>query len=101
MAVSQKTRGTRRRIGATVRTERAQAHKWRREMIALKTMLMIAGVSLLAAALVFPLYGVWMRLRYAQLKRSRDEGMLVDTGSAEPERSPIEWRQPVALALVA
>ena len=66
MAVSQKTRGTQRRIVVTVRTERAQTpHKpkaglWRpreittrrrrREMIALKMLLMIAGVLLMAVA---------------------------------------------------
>src|ERR1700757_1586666 len=99
MAVSQKTRGAQGRIVATVRTERAQArgppHRkiislwgpqevWRREMIALKIMLMIAGVSLMAAALVFPLYGLWMRIRYAQMKKSGGDGMLLDTGATKP-----------------
>ena len=43
----------------------------RREMIALKIMLMIAGVSLMAAAIVFPLYGLWMRIRYAHEEEGR------------------------------
>ena len=70
-------------------------------MIALKVMLMIAGVSLMAAALVFPLYGLWMRIRYAQMKKSRGEGMLLDSGTAEPEPASIPWRGPLAMALVA
>jgi regulator of protease activity HflC (stomatin/prohibitin superfamily) len=70
-------------------------------MIALKIMLMVAGVSLMAAALVFPLYGLWMRIRYLQMKRSGGDGMLLDSGAAEPEPVPIAWRGPLAMALVA
>jgi regulator of protease activity HflC (stomatin/prohibitin superfamily) len=69
-------------------------------MIALKIMLMIAGVSLMAAALVFPLYGLWMRVRYAQLKKSGGEGMLLEKGTPEPEPAPIAWGRPLAMALV-
>ena len=70
-------------------------------MIALKMMLMIAGVSLMAAALVFPLYGLWMRIRYAQMTKSRGDGTLLDSGTAEPEPASIPWRRPLAMALVA
>jgi regulator of protease activity HflC (stomatin/prohibitin superfamily) len=70
-------------------------------MIALKIMLMIAGVSLMAAALVLPLYGLWMRIRYAQLKKSGGDGMLLDSGTPEVEPGPIAWRGPLAMALVA
>ena len=69
-------------------------------MIALKIMLMIAGVSLMAAALVFPLYGLWMRIRYAQTKKSGGDGMLLE-GATKPEPAPIAWRAPFAMALVA
>ena len=40
-------------------------------MIALKMLLTIAGVLLLAAAVAIPLYGVWMRIRYAMKKKAR------------------------------
>src|SRR4029077_10834808 len=110
---SQETRGTGRKNFVGVRTERAQArgppHErsihlrgavWRREMIALKVMRMIAGVSLMAAALVFPLYGLWMHIRYAQMKKSRGDGMLLE-GAPKPEPAPIAWGAPFAMALVA
>jgi regulator of protease activity HflC (stomatin/prohibitin superfamily) len=53
----------------------------------------IAGISLMAAAVAFPLYGLWLRLRYRQKKTLGDETAM------EPE--PIAWRTPIALALVA
>lgn len=68
-------------------------------MIALKTLLTIAGVLLLAAAVAIPLYGVWLRIRYAMKKKSDGDGLLLEAGEPEPE--PIAWRGPVALALVA
>jgi regulator of protease activity HflC (stomatin/prohibitin superfamily) len=61
-------------------------------MIALKMLLMIAGLMMIAAALTMPLYGLWLRVRYAQKKKSGDEI------AVEPEA--IAWRGPVALALV-
>jgi len=61
-------------------------------MIALKVLLTVAGVLLMAAALTIPLYGLWLRIRYAQKKTSGDETVV------EPES--IAWRGPVALALV-
>jgi regulator of protease activity HflC (stomatin/prohibitin superfamily) len=61
-------------------------------MIALKLLLTVAGVVLMAAALTIPLYGLWLRIRYAQKKAGGDETVV------EPEE--IAWRGPVALALV-
>ncbi len=61
-------------------------------MIALKVLLTIAGVLLMAAALTIPLYGLWLRIRYAQKKAGGNETVV------EPEE--IAWRGPVALVLV-
>jgi regulator of protease activity HflC (stomatin/prohibitin superfamily) len=69
-------------------------------MIALKIMLMVAGVSLMAAAIVFPLYGLWMRIRYEMKKKGGSDGLFLETGVAEPEPASIAWRGPLALALV-
>ena len=68
-------------------------------MIALKTMLMILGVLLMTVAAGIPLHGLWMQLRYVMKKKSNGDGMLLESG--EPEPSPIPWKGPVALALVA
>jgi regulator of protease activity HflC (stomatin/prohibitin superfamily) len=62
-------------------------------MIALKVLMTIAGISLMAAAVAFPLYGLWLRFQYRQRKALGDET------AVEPE--PIAWRVPVALGLVA
>jgi len=70
-------------------------------MIALKTLLMMVGVLLITVAAGIPLHGLWMQLRYAMRKKSRGDGMLLDSGVAEPEPGPIAWRGPMALALVA
>jgi len=71
-------------------------------MIALKTMLMIAGVLLMTLAAGIPLHGLWMQLQYAmKKKKSGGDGMLLDSGMKEPEPEPIPWKGPVALALVA
>ncbi len=67
-------------------------------MIALKLLLTVAGVVLLAAALAIPLYGLWLRIRAARRKAS-GESELAETASNEPQE--IDWRGPVALALVA
>jgi regulator of protease activity HflC (stomatin/prohibitin superfamily) len=67
-------------------------------MIALKVLLTVAGVVLLAAALGIPLYGLWLRVR-ASRKRVGGE---TELGEAEQKALPeIAWRGPVALVLVA
>jgi regulator of protease activity HflC (stomatin/prohibitin superfamily) len=69
-------------------------------MIALKTMLMIAGVLLMTIAAGIPLHGLWMQIRYAMNKRSDEDGSLLESGVVEPKPGPIAWQGPVALALV-
>jgi regulator of protease activity HflC (stomatin/prohibitin superfamily) len=61
-------------------------------MIALKMLLTIAGVLLMAAALAIPLYRLLLRMRYVQKKESGDET------TVEPEK--IAWRGPMTLAMV-
>jgi regulator of protease activity HflC (stomatin/prohibitin superfamily) len=67
-------------------------------MIALKMLLTVAGVLLLAAALGIPLYGVWIRIRTAR-RKAGVETELMDTERTEPKE--IAWRGSVGLALVA
>jgi regulator of protease activity HflC (stomatin/prohibitin superfamily) len=62
-------------------------------MIALKLLLTVAGVLLLAAAVAIPLYGPWLRIQMA-LRKARGEEI-----TAEPKE--IAWRGPAALVLVA
>jgi len=62
-------------------------------MIALKLLLTVAGVVLLAAALAIPLYDLWLRIRDAR-RTSEDERI-------ESRSREIHWRGSVALALVA
>jgi regulator of protease activity HflC (stomatin/prohibitin superfamily) len=62
-------------------------------MIALKLLLTIAGVLLLAAALAIPLYSFWLRM-YVMRRKAAGE-----TEIADPD--PIAWRAPVALSVVA
>jgi regulator of protease activity HflC (stomatin/prohibitin superfamily) len=62
-------------------------------MIALKLLLTVAGVLLLAAALAIPLYGLWLRIEYVRRKARGDESLT--------EPGEIDWRGPLALALVA
>ena len=69
-------------------------------MIALKMLLTVAGVLLMAAAAAIPLYGLWMRIRFAQKRKAGDGELFLESGVAEPEPGPIAWRVPVALALV-
>jgi len=67
-------------------------------MIALKMLLTVAGVLLLAAALGIPLYGIWIRIRTAR-RKAGGETELMDTERTEPKE--IAWRGSVGLALVA
>jgi len=62
-------------------------------MIALKLLLTVAGVLLLAAAVAIPLYGLWLRIQMAR-RKARGEEI-----TAEPKE--IAWRGPAALVLVA
>jgi regulator of protease activity HflC (stomatin/prohibitin superfamily) len=62
-------------------------------MIALKLLLTVAGVLLLAAAVAIPLYGLWLRIQMAR-RKSRGEEI-----TDEPRE--IVWRGPAALGLVA
>jgi regulator of protease activity HflC (stomatin/prohibitin superfamily) len=62
-------------------------------MLALKLLLTVAGVLLLAAALGIPLYGLYLRIRYARRKAAGD------TELTAPEE--IAWRGSVALVLGA
>ena len=61
-------------------------------MLALKFLLMVAGVLMMAAALGIPLYSIVLRMRRARSK---------DGPEAELEPEEIQWRGPFALALVA
>jgi regulator of protease activity HflC (stomatin/prohibitin superfamily) len=69
-------------------------------MIALKMLLTVAGVLMMAVAVVIPLYGLWLRIRYAMKKKSGGDGLYLESGVVEPEPGPIAWRVPVAMALV-
>lgn len=62
-------------------------------MVAMKLLLTVAGVLLLAAALGIPLYGLWLRIRGA---RSKAEG-----NELQIEPIEIAWRGSAALVLVA
>jgi len=72
-------------------------------MIALKLLLTVAGVLLLAAALGIPLYKLVIRIlsvrRRAASETELGQGELAPTELLPPEEIP--WRGPLALALVA
>jgi regulator of protease activity HflC (stomatin/prohibitin superfamily) len=67
-------------------------------MLALKMLLTIAGVVMLAAALGIPMFGMWKRYRAA-----RKWEMEAAAGSAgpKPESHEIAWRGAVALAIAS
>jgi regulator of protease activity HflC (stomatin/prohibitin superfamily) len=67
-------------------------------MIALKLLLTVAGLLLLAAAFAIPLYGIWIRIRIARRKAAGE----TEPGKTEVlEPQEIAWRGPLALMLVA
>jgi regulator of protease activity HflC (stomatin/prohibitin superfamily) len=72
-------------------------------MLALKLLLIVAGVLLLAAAVLIPLYGLWLRIQYTRRKASPEgknpDGAIIQETLVEPEE--VAWRVPLALALVA
>ena len=67
-------------------------------MIALKMLLMVAGVLMLAAAVAIPLYGLWLRIQFARRKTGGEEADVWRTAVGPEE---IAWRGPVALAIAA
>jgi regulator of protease activity HflC (stomatin/prohibitin superfamily) len=67
-------------------------------MLALRILLMVAGVLLLATAVGIPLYELWMRVRVLLKKQNGNSG-LMGPKLAEPALEPMEWRLPAALAL--
>jgi regulator of protease activity HflC (stomatin/prohibitin superfamily) len=70
-------------------------------MLALKFALMLAAVLLLAAAAAIPLYSLWLRIRLAIRKSKQDPSNGLHLVEEEPEPEPIQFRTPIALALVA
>jgi regulator of protease activity HflC (stomatin/prohibitin superfamily) len=66
-------------------------------MLALKLLLNLAGVVLLAVAAGIPLHGLWLRIQRMRRKTGEDGTM------HEPLMEPkaIDWRSPVALVLAA
>ena len=72
-------------------------------MIALKLLLTVAGVLLLAAALGIPLYELVIRILRARRKAAaeREPGQTELTKTAWPPLEEIPWRGPLALVLVA
>jgi regulator of protease activity HflC (stomatin/prohibitin superfamily) len=67
-------------------------------MIALKVVLMVAGVLLLASALEIPLYEVWIRFWSARRKAGADEETS-QLAVAEAKKD-IQWRRAAVLAVV-
>jgi len=67
-------------------------------MLALKFALMLAAALLLATAIALPLTHLWMRLR-RQFRTFKDTP--ADTNTPLEEAEPIQWKSPIALALVA
>jgi regulator of protease activity HflC (stomatin/prohibitin superfamily) len=67
-------------------------------MFALKMLLMVAGMLMLATAVGIPLYELWMRVRILLKKQNGNSG-LMGPKLVEPATEPMQWRLPVALAL--
>ena len=73
-------------------------------MLALKALLIVAGVLFLAAAVGIPLYGLWIRLRFAR-RQAAGEPELPQTELTQTEPAHaqliqpqgIDWRRPAAL----
>ena len=62
-------------------------------MLALKLLLTVAGVLLLAIPVTITLFSFWPRIQYMRKKSDEDE--------APPAPGPIVWRGPLALVIVA
>ncbi|HEX4757174.1 MAG TPA: SPFH domain-containing protein [Terracidiphilus sp.] len=67
-------------------------------MLALKLLLTVAGVLLLAAAVGIPMHGIWTRIRVIRKKAGQEEGAAEEL---EGETAEIGWRRPLALAMAA
>ena len=65
-------------------------------MIALKLLLTVAGVLLMAAALGIPAFGIWKRVAMARKKAETDGVEIKNEETVE-----IFWRGPLALGIVA
>ena len=62
-------------------------------MLALKTLLTVAGLLLLTTAFGLPLYALWLRIQNARRIAKGEESVV------QPEE--ISWRGPLGLAMVA
>jgi len=71
-------------------------------MLALKFCLMVAGMLLLATAVGIPLYGLGIRIhtRFKRLK-AEDSASEPDLWEEETTLKTIQWRLPLALAIIA
>ncbi len=67
-------------------------------MLALKMLLTIAGVLMLAAALGIPMYGMWKRYRAARRWEMEEAA---GGGGRKPEPAEIAWRGSVGLVIAA
>ena len=71
-------------------------------MLAFKTLLTLAAVALLLTAVAIPLYALWLRMQIAlRARRAAESPDEFSNMLPAPEPPEIEWRRPVALALVA
>ncbi len=72
-------------------------------MLALKLLLTIAGLLLVAAAAAIPLYWLWKRIQYERRKTRRAQMPAEETATLEPLEEPdeLDWRASVALTMVA
>jgi regulator of protease activity HflC (stomatin/prohibitin superfamily) len=68
-------------------------------MIALKMLLTVVGLMLIAAAVAMPLYALWLRIQHARKRKANDGDMFLESGIVEAEPEPIAFRMPIALAL--
>jgi regulator of protease activity HflC (stomatin/prohibitin superfamily) len=67
-------------------------------MIALRILLMVAGVLLLASAVEIPLHELWERIQKARRKAESGESANNET---EAEPKPMNWRRPLTLVAIA
>ena len=68
-------------------------------MIAVKMLLTVVGLMLIAAAVAMPLYALWLRIQHARKRKANDGDLFLESGIVEAETEPIAFRMPIALAL--